>query len=81
MNRPVIPPEAEAIDRTFRSIVSAAPFNGRNFSKRVIEALVQAGIDAPERLLFMTMSDLNAIPGIGKTGLTEIAKYRSRFIP
>jgi hypothetical protein len=47
----------------------------------VIDALVSAGIDAPERLLFMTDVELREIPGIGKAGIAEIAKYRSRFIP
>jgi len=29
----------------------------------------------------MPMAELRAIAGIGKAGLAEISKYRSRFIP
>jgi hypothetical protein len=56
-------------------------FQQRGFSNRVVDALVQAGIDAPERLLFMTETELHAITGIGRAGFAEIAAYRSRFTP
>jgi hypothetical protein len=39
------------------------------------------GINAPERLLFMTPAQLKNIPGVGKASLAEIMRYRSRFLP
>jgi hypothetical protein len=63
-----------------RSMVQSM-FRGRGLSNRTIDALVNAGIDAPEQLLFMSITDLRVIAGIGRAGLGEIAKYRSRFIP
>jgi hypothetical protein len=56
-------------------------FSGRGLSHRTIDALVQHGIDAPERLLFMTETDLKNIPGVGKAALKEMMHYRLRFIP
>jgi hypothetical protein len=45
-----------------------AAFRYRDFSDRTLEALVAAGIDAPERLLFMSATAVKAIcrrwPGI-----------------
>ena len=56
-------------------------FAGRRLSRRVVDALVAAGIDAPERLLFMTEAEICKIPGIGKSAVTEINRYRRRFLP
>jgi hypothetical protein len=39
-----------------------------------------AGIDFPERLLFMKDAEIKAISGIGKAALAEIATYRKRFL-
>jgi DNA-directed RNA polymerase alpha subunit len=55
------------------------PFEHRGFSKRTIEAVIACGIDAPERLLFMTEDELRSIPGVGKVSLAEIMRYRVRF--
>jgi len=71
----------KAHEEEARHVLARAPFRNRKFSDRTVNALVQADILAPERLLFMTMMDLRTIPGIGKVGLAEIVKYRSRFIP
>jgi DNA-directed RNA polymerase alpha subunit len=57
------------------------PWANRGFSKRVIEVLIDRGIDAPERLLFVTEEELRKIPKIGKAGLAEIFQYRARFLP
>jgi len=54
-------------------------FGNRGFSDRIIKALTACAIDGPERLLFMDKKQLAAIPGIGKTSLTEIMKYKERF--
>jgi hypothetical protein len=69
-----------ALDKAYGPSVARGPFRGRQLSDHVVDALVAADIDAPERLLFMSLADIRAIPGIGKTGLGEIAKYRGRFI-
>jgi hypothetical protein len=37
------------------------------------------GLDLTERLLFMTESAIQEIPGIGETALAEIRAYRARF--
>jgi hypothetical protein len=41
--------------------------------------LVVGGIDAPERLLFASETELLAIPGIDESAAQEIAQYRARF--
>lgn len=57
------------------------PFGNRGFSDRTINVLVAGGIDAPERLLFVTEAGLRQISGVGPTSLREIMRYRARFLP
>jgi hypothetical protein len=45
------------------------------------KALVAHGIDAPERLLFMSETEIHNIPGVGKGAVAEIKLYRDRFLP
>lgn len=54
-------------------------FRGRGLSPTTINALIAAGIDAPERLLFL---DLNKqkLKGIGPAKLKEIEAYRIRYL-
>jgi hypothetical protein len=40
-------------------------FRRRGMSDRTVNALIDRGIDAPERLLFAAEADLKNIPGIG----------------
>jgi DNA-directed RNA polymerase alpha subunit len=61
-------------------ILSTAPFRDRGLSQRTIQALVDCGIDAPERLLFMTEEQIKNVPGAGKTSLAEIRAYRAKYI-
>ena len=56
------------------------PFRDRRFSKRTVDALVAHGIDAPERLLFMTEAQLREVPGIDKASMAEINAYRDRCL-
>jgi DNA-directed RNA polymerase alpha subunit len=72
-----LPPRLAALCEAAR----LAPFTGRGLGHRTINALVSAGIDAPERLLFMTPTQLAHVPGIGKISMAEIANYRSKFLP
>ncbi len=58
----------------------AAPFANRGFSERTVRAILGCGIDAPERLLFMSEEQLRAIPGIGRLSFKEIVAYRGRFL-
>ena len=60
--------------------VIPALWRGRGFSDRVVQALTDYGIDAPERLLFMTEAQLRKIPGILKASRREILDYRERFL-
>jgi hypothetical protein len=55
-------------------------FRGRGRSYETIEAIVACGIYEPERLLFMTARQIAEIPGIGKTSMSEIVKYRQKFL-
>jgi hypothetical protein len=41
-------------------------FQGRGLSNRTVDILANFGIDAPERLLFMTEGEIKKIPGVGK---------------
>jgi hypothetical protein len=56
-----------------------AMFTARGFTYPTIKMLASAGIDAPERLLFATETDLLSIPGIDESAFDEIARYRARF--
>jgi hypothetical protein len=56
-----------------------AMFTARGFSYSTIKMLALAGIDAPERLLFATETDLLSIPGLDESAFNEIARYRARF--
>ena len=62
-------------------VVATRPVECRGLSDHAVKALIDAGIDAPERLLFMTLAQLCDIPGVGKAALAEIMLYRSRFLP
>jgi hypothetical protein len=58
---------------------TGALFTARGFSYSTIKALVRAGLDAPERLLFADGADLLLISGLDDQGFREIARYRSQF--
>jgi DNA-directed RNA polymerase alpha subunit len=64
-----------------RAVLSRSQFTGRGLTDRTVDALIARGIDAPERLLFVTETDLRKIPGIGKVSVDEIMRYRARFVP
>ena len=73
---------AELVAHQLASILfEQGPFRHRSLSHRTIGAVLASGIDAPERLLFMTQKQLRSIPRIGKTALREIEAYRERFVP
>jgi hypothetical protein len=57
-----------------------ALFANRGFSDRLIEALLAHGLDAPERLLFMSGPALKCIPGVGLKGWSDLDAYRRRFL-
>jgi hypothetical protein len=63
-----------------RHTISHAAFKAR-FSPHVTHALVSHGIDAPERLLFMSDAEIYEVPGLGKGALGEIKVYRDQFLP
>jgi hypothetical protein len=64
------------VDTLFRA---GALFTARGFSYSTIKALVLAGIDAPERLLFADDADLRSITRLDDGALEEIARYRTEF--
>ena len=43
-------------------------FVGRGFGERTIKALIEAGVDMPERLLFMSEKQIVCMAGIGEGG-------------
>jgi len=55
-------------------------FQGRGLSPATITALVAAGIDAPERLLFLDLNKQKP-KGIGPAKSKEIEEYRTRYLP
>ena len=67
-------------DGWMRSILRGLKFEGRGFSKRTVDALLAHGISAPERLLFMTETELQNISGIGASSLAEILRYRKQHL-
>jgi hypothetical protein len=52
-------------------------FRDSGLSNQTIEALVKHGIDVPERVLFMTETQLRTI---GRASMRELRAYRARFI-
>jgi DNA-directed RNA polymerase alpha subunit len=64
----------ETAKRLVDSEEDLLPFQGRGLSERTIKALIQNGIDAPERFLFMNEPELFRLPGIGRTSLQEIVQ-------
>jgi len=61
---------AEAARRRFRD---------RGFSPRTIDTLMDNGVDAPERLLFLERSALMRMAGVDKATLAEIGQYNNVF--
>jgi hypothetical protein len=76
----VSPRSRKADARWIRSILRGQKFEGRGFSKRTVDVLVARGINAPERLLFMTATALQNIPGIDAISLGEILRYRKQHL-
>jgi hypothetical protein len=56
-------------------------FMHRGLSAPTIEVLIQCGIDAPERLLFMTDFQIRELPRLSLRSLAEIDGYRSSEQP
>jgi len=56
-------------------------FKNRGLSNATITALIAAGIDAPERLLFYDARDLKKLRGVGPVKLREIETYRAAYLP
>jgi hypothetical protein len=54
------------------------PFRNAGLSDHTVTALLNGGIDAPNRLLAITPADIAVIPGIGRTSLDQILRYRAR---
>ena len=74
------PRSRRADDRWMRSRLRGQKFEGRGFSKHTVDALLAHGISAPERLLFMTETELQNISGIGASSLAEILRYRKQHL-
>jgi hypothetical protein len=64
------------VDTLFRA---GALFTARGFNYSTIKALVLAGVDAPERLLFADEADLRSLARLDVVALEEIARYRAEF--
>jgi hypothetical protein len=69
-----------------RALIGAAAmlawhkFRDRGLSDKTIRALTDCSIDFPERLMFMTETQISSIPGVGKVAISEIKAYRDRFL-
>ncbi|MCJ2067951.1 hypothetical protein MKK75_03860 [Methylobacterium sp. J-030] len=64
----------------FSNPEACAAFRGR-LPARSAEAFVAAGLDAPERLLFMSKKEMAALPGIGAAAVRDAEAYKARFVP
>jgi DNA-directed RNA polymerase alpha subunit len=71
---------ADVLKPIYDAIREMESFKYRGLSHRTIKALVDCGIDAPERILFMPEAHLRRIPGVGAASLKELKAYRARFI-
>jgi hypothetical protein len=56
-----------------------AIFMNRGFSIDLVKALADLKIEAPEQLLFMSLEEVQRLPGIGVASHRQIAAYRSKF--
>jgi hypothetical protein len=63
-----------------RALSRRGAFSDRGLSGRTIDALLEVGVDAPERLLFLPESELRKLK-VGPGGYNEILRYRERFLP
>jgi hypothetical protein len=52
-----------------------------SFRERTVGKIVDCGIDAPERLLFMSEDQISKLPGVEPVSMKEIVAYWKRFIP
>lgn len=59
--------------------VTRARFEHRGLSERTINALVQNGVDAPERVLCKSKAELFRMKGVGDVSVREIVKYQEQF--
>lgn len=71
---------AQVLKPIYDAIREMEAFKNRGLSHRTIRALVDCGIDAPERILFMREAHLRRIPGVGAASMKELRAYRARFI-
>ena len=72
--------ERETALAAARALARRNAFNERGLSGRTVDALILAGIDAPERLLFLPESEVRKLK-VGPAGLNEVTRYRERFLP
>jgi hypothetical protein len=55
-------------------------FRDRGLSAIIVRKLIEAGIDAPERLLFMSVEAIAALDDIGPKRMIEIDAYRAKYL-
>lgn len=79
IDRDVVHEMARGVDRAFVNGSLESLFKDR-ISAKLSRTLIAAGLDSPERLLFMPLSAVEALPGVGRAGLTEIQSYRSKYL-
>jgi DNA-directed RNA polymerase alpha subunit len=71
---------ARVLNTIAKGIFEGITFGDRGFSKRTIKELLNCGIDAPERLLFMDEATLKSVPNVGPVSMKEIRSYRAKFL-
>lgn len=77
------PEQAKAFVRVMKRFASDTMwinrYKDRGFTDRTVKALIDCGIDFPERLLKMSLKEIGGAPGIGKAAIEEIRKYKQTF--
>jgi hypothetical protein len=73
-------PERQDALAAARALSRRSAFSDRSFSGRTVDDLISSGIDSPERLLFLSETELRKLK-IGPAGFKEITRYRERFLP
>ena len=69
----------EVANRWVDQFKARVPFKAHGFSDRTAKALLEYGVDGPERLLLMDPRVIRCIPGVGDFCMKEIELYRARF--
>lgn len=66
---------AVGLQAPMRRALIASRFADRGFTPSIVDRLINAGVEYPEKLLLMSEQDVEQLPGIGPSRLESIKRY------